>query len=74
MQSMAKKPNKTSARNPRTTYLVKNTADICGVSESTVYKVIDGTRNNEKVLGAYMTLSEKSNDLLEAVRKMVPFN
>lgn len=69
------KPNK---RDSETATRVKRTANICGVSRRTVYRVINGNEADketaEKILSVYMQLSEGENLLLKAVEKAVPFN
>ena len=64
---------KTKKRDVHKASLVKKTADICGVSESYVYKILDCDRDNENVMATYMTLMQGENQLLEEVKKLVPF-
>lgn len=56
---------------------VKRTAEIVGVSTRTVYRVIKGQEVDkqtiESVLSVYMMLDEGENQLLQAVKKAVPF-
>lgn len=69
---MSKKMTYGKERDPEKATRVKRTADLAGVSESTVYKVISGDRVNEEVLSIYMQLEEGENLLVEAVKKAVP--
>lgn len=56
---------------------VKKVMRITGAKKSTVYAVISGDRNNEHILGTYMTLLENDlkieNKLIDAVKQAVPF-
>ena len=47
-------------------------AAINGVSVRYVRYVINGERQNEKIMETYMEILEQDNKLLEAVRKAVP--
>lgn len=47
-------------------------AAIHGVSVRYVRYVINGERQNEKIMETYMEILEQDNKLLEAVRKAVP--
>lgn len=47
-------------------------AQIHGVSKRYVHYVINGERENEKIMETYMEILEQDNKLLEAVRKAVP--
>ena len=58
----------------QTTNLVKNTAEIMGVSTRFVRYVIGGERNNEQVFTCYMELLEGETKLIKEVKKLVPFN
>lgn len=57
---------------------VKTTAELTGVSPNYVNKILRGDRENEAVVETYMTLVEiepyYENALIEAVKKLVPFN
>ena len=53
---------------------VARTAEITRRSKSLVYKVTDGERENEHVMLVYMELKEGENKLVEAAKKLVPFN
>jgi hypothetical protein len=71
---MLKNPKKTTCRNPEKAATVKKVAAIHHVEPAFVYMVLRGDRNNEAILSTYMLLQEGSNDLLNAVKKLVPFN
>jgi hypothetical protein len=60
-------------RDPINYARVIKTAECVGVSTSLVTKVINGERNNDKVLSTFMELQEGENALLDAVKKLVPF-
>lgn len=47
-------------------------ARIHGVSVRYVHYVINGERDNEKIMETYMEIIEQDNKLLEAVRRAVP--
>ena len=75
---MQKRLNKTRERNPETAIRVKRTAELVGVSTRTVYRVVIGDpqiskETAEKVMMVYMELKEGENQLIEAVRQLVPF-
>jgi len=62
---------------------VKKTAEIVGVSERHVRRVLSGDHDNDEIIATYMELLEleqaayqtaRQNHLLAAVEKLVPFN
>lgn len=53
--------------------LIQQTADITGVSDRHVRRVINGAYENEGVTTVYMELLEGNNKLLQAVKSLVPF-
>jgi hypothetical protein len=63
-----------SKRNSEQATRVARTAEICGVSERQVYRVINGDSKNEDVLRVYMEFAEGENALVEMVKKLVPFD
>ena len=65
------KPNR---RDPAVTYRVKLTAELTGLTPNAIYKIIRGDRNNESVFETYMEIQERQNELLKAVKNLVPFN
>ncbi|MCC6290159.1 MAG: hypothetical protein IT249_19950 [Chitinophagaceae bacterium] len=71
---MQKNIRKKKRRDPVVAARVKNTADIVGVSNRTVYRVIKGDSINITVLRAYMNLLEGERLLLEEVKRIIPFN
>lgn len=84
---MYKNPNNSNKRDPETAIRVKRTAELVGVSTSTVYRVIIGDpkiskETIHKVLDVYMQLREAEkelvesikNQLVEAVEQLVPFD
>lgn len=75
---MQKNPNKSTKRDPETATRVKRTSELCGVSPTTVYRVIIGDERisketADKVMTVYMELKEGETQLIEAVRQLVPF-
>lgn len=75
---MQKNPNKSTRRDPETAIRAKRTADIVGVSLTTVYRVIIGDpriskETADKVITVYMELKEGENQLIEQVKQLVPF-
>jgi hypothetical protein len=75
---MLKKSNKSTKRDPETAIRAKRTADIVGVSLTTVYRVIIGDpriskETADKVMIIYMELKDGENQLIEAVKQLVPF-
>lgn len=61
-------------RDVRRAATIKDTAEVLGVSPSLVQKTLNTTRNNEKVIEVFMFLQEEKNLLVEAAKKLVPFN
>lgn len=55
------------------TTLVAQTAEICGVSKRQVYRVLDGQQDNDQIMMVYMELRQGSQELVEAVKQLVPF-
>jgi hypothetical protein len=49
-------------------------AGIHGVTADHVRKVIRGDRENDQILATYMQIIENDNLLLQAAKKIVPFN
>ena len=75
---MPKNMRKTSERDSIKASRVKKTSILTGVSIRQIYRVIEGSQKNEKVLKVYMELQEKEekvfdNLLIKAVKKAVPF-
>jgi hypothetical protein len=71
---MANNPKKPAFRDSEKASLVKKVADIHGVSTRYVYMILNGDREHEAVFTTYMNLLEGTNELLEKVKQMVPFN
>ena len=69
-----KSMEKTQRRDTIRAARVKRTAEIVGVSERYVNMVLEGERENEEVMIAFMELKEGENLLVESVKKLVPFN
>ncbi len=65
------KPNKRDVKRAAT---VKETAEATGVSTRYVNMVMNGERENESVVSVFMELTEGKSLLLDAVKKLVPFN
>lgn len=61
-------------RSALSAWIVEETANKHGVSDRHVRLVINGERKNEEIIGTYMTLAEGAHQLVEAVKKLVPFN
>lgn len=53
---------------------IKRTAEITGVSEKQVRRVLSGEQENNDVIMTYRTLAEGENTLMKAVKELVPFN
>jgi hypothetical protein len=66
-----KQPKKNKPRRRDVATLV---ADIHGVTADHVRKVIRGDRENDHILATYMHIIENDNLLLQATKKLVPFN
>lgn len=67
MKTKAKKDTKKAAN-------IIDTAEVLGLSQSTVQKVLRGDRENPNVINVFMILDEGKNKLLKAVKELVPFN
>jgi hypothetical protein len=67
---MEKKANRDTIRAAR----IKKTADIVGVSERQVQRVLNGDQQNEDVVMVFMELSEGETKLVQQVRKLVALN
>ena len=65
---------KTNKRDAFTASLVRETANMAGVSARQVRRVINGTSENDNVMSIYMELKEGSNKLLTAIKLAVPFD
>lgn len=72
MKGRTKFNMKTKERDPERAIRVQRTAEICGVSTRTVYRVIQGEQMNEEVVRIYIHLTEGENELLKAVKDLVP--
>ena len=70
---MTKKIVKKDTRDALTAAMVKKTASITGVSERSVYRVLEGSQKNEDVLSTYMFLQEGDNLLLQSAKQLIPF-
>ena len=60
-------------RDVRRAATIKETAEVIGVSTRHVQRVLSGDRENDKVIMVFMELTEKKSELLEEVKKLVPF-
>jgi hypothetical protein len=49
------------------------TAELTGVSQRSVQRVISGDQDNERVFTVFMELTERKNRLLQEVMQLVPF-
>ena len=72
---MVKNNQKLKAHDPLKTWIVEKVAEIHGVHERYVYMVIEGSRNNDKILGSYLSIKEgaTTSAMIEAVTALVPF-
>lgn len=72
---MEKNQSNNNTHNPLKTYIVREVAKIRGVKVSAVYKVINGTRNNDDILSSYLSVKEAVTTAVmqEAVTQLVPF-
>ncbi|KAA2245523.1 hypothetical protein F0L74_06070 [Chitinophaga agrisoli] len=61
-------------RDNRRAAIVKMLADKYGVSTSYIYRVLKNGAASERILSDYMMALEGTNNLLEAVKKAVPFD
>ena len=52
---------------------IKKTAELTGVSDRSVRRVINGDQDNPTVMQVYLELEEGENALLTAVKQLVPF-
>lgn len=66
--------SKIARYNPIKTWIVKNLANMYGVSYRYVYMVIAGDREDEAIFTSYMDMQEASKKiLLDKVNELVPF-
>lgn len=72
IKGMSKKTVKTKRRDIIKAARVRKTADLTGVSQRHVQRVIEGSRMNDNVLTVFMKIEEGENQLLEAVKNLVP--
>lgn len=77
---MSKYSNKTIVRDSEKSFIVKKVADLHKVTPRYVNYILDGERTNDEILMTYMELQEginslvEENELLLAVKKLIPFN
>lgn len=65
----------TTKRNGLRTHIVKATAAKTGKSINYVYRVIEGSRNNQAVFDTYMILKERAETAIaRAAAELVPFD
>ncbi len=64
---------KTNKRDAGLAARIKNTAELTGVSQRQVRRIVNGTCNNEPVLSTYMMLYEGENQLVKSVKELVKF-
>ena len=65
------KPNKIDVSRAAT---IKETAQLVGVSQHYVRMILNGKRENDKIMEVFMEITEGKNLLLQEVKKLVPFN
>lgn len=71
---MLNKLNKTNKRDTERAAIILKTADLHKISKRQVRRILDGENQNKEVLETFMFLSEGQNKLVEAAKKLVPFN
>lgn len=69
---MVKKSNSAIGRNTVKAALTKETAQITGLSERSVRRVLCGDQVNEEVMSTYMELWERYPQMVDAVKQLVP--
>jgi len=75
---MQNNPNNSNKRDPETAIRAKRTAELTGLSLSTIYRVIIGDpriskETTDKVMMVYMELKDGEKQLIEAVKQLIPF-
>ncbi len=63
------KPNKTI-----TAARIIKTAEVVAKTPRQVQRVLKGEQKNDKVIEVFMRIEEGENILLDAIKKLVPFN
>jgi hypothetical protein len=71
---MAKKTKDTIRRNTVKRALKETTAELTGVNERSVRRVLAGDQVNEKVMATYMELWERYPLMVEEVKRIVLFD
>lgn len=64
---------KTMKRSAELAGRIKKTAELTGVSQRQVRRIVNGTCKNEFVFSTYMELYEGENQLVKAVKELVEF-
>lgn len=67
-KSMSEKPFSKNKRSARRAAIIKDTADIIGVSTRQVQHVLNGARENEVILGTFMEINERYDNVISEVR------
>lgn len=70
---MPKQSRITKKRNRRKAFLIKDAADIVGISQRQGQRVEAMDSKNEKFVAAVMMLDEGYNLLLKEVKRVIPF-
>ena len=72
---MEKCIKKRKSHDPLKTWIVREVARIYGVSDTYIYLVMEGERNNESIVNSYMNIKEGATKaaMIEAVEVLVPF-
>ncbi|MBS1747219.1 MAG: hypothetical protein JST21_13700 [Bacteroidetes bacterium] len=77
MKISTKNRFKTGGRDITRAAMIKKTAEITGVSQRHVQRMVNGyqkiTDRNEQVFAVFMDLTEGTNSLIESVKKVAPF-
>lgn len=61
-------------KNVRRYSIIEETAEVVKKSKRYVRMVMDGDRENEKIVEVFMAISDGRKELLEAVKQLVPFD
>lgn len=74
-KSSRKYMSKNQQHNNLRALIVEKIAEKRGLKKNTIYRVLNGSRENEDVMDDYVTMSlSVGNALLNEVKRVVPFN
>jgi len=77
---MVNNSDKTIVRDSEKSFIVKKVAELHKVTPRYVNYILEGERSNDEIFMTYMDLQEginaliQENELLLAVKKLIPFN